>query len=206
MPKPPAAQLMDYEALRKQAPACNGTRGVSDFLLHELPSCWQRIYEANCVHRPNLVRYEFPSFLYLFDYYSALEIAGEVGFNQSVQDRVVAVIGRSTPQHSPRRGRRRLWAPPPEEIAGADRDQGHFIAHAIGGGLEVNLFSQSRQLNQGRSAAGKLYRQMERYCLTHAGTLCFARPLYTDGSSLPGWLEFGLLRDNATLWIETFEN
>ena len=80
------------------------------------------------------------------------------------------------------------------------------MAHAIGGGLEVNVFSQDRDLNRGRSEQGKLYREMEKYCYTHPGTFCFSRPVYADGSSVPRWLEFGLLRDDGSLWVEVFDN
>jgi len=53
---------------------------------------------------------------------------------------------------------------------------------------------------------GKLYRTMERYCYNNGGTFCFSRPVYDDASSVPRWLEFGLLRDDGSLWVEVFEN
>lgn len=197
---------IDYSFLASLAPSDAGLRGVIDFLISEIPTHWQQVYAASVHHHPNFVRVEVGGYLYLFDRYSALEETGEVAIDQSVQDRVVGVLGRSAPRQAPRRGRRRAWAPPPEELTGAERDQGHFMAHTIGGGLEINLFSQSRNLNQGRSAQGKRYREMERYCKTHDGTLCFARPLYSDGTSVPRWLEYGLLRENGILWIEVFDN
>ena len=79
-------------------------------------------------------------------------------------------------------------------------------SHCIGGGLDVNLFSQERRLNRGWSPQGKTYRQMETYCYEQPGTFCFSRPIYVDGSSVPRWLEFGLLKTDQTLWVETFEN
>jgi len=81
------------------------------------------------------------------------------------------------------------------------------MAHSIGGGLDVNLFSQERQLNRGWSQQGKIYRQMEKYCYEQEGTFCFSRPVYADGSNVPRWLvEFGVLKTDATLWVEVFEN
>jgi len=199
-------QKVNYLDLASQAPTDGGVRGLIDYLISLIPFHWQLVYSANTRHQPNFIRFESGGYLYLFDHYSALEPSGEVAIDQSVQDRVIGVLGRSAPRRAPRRGRRRTWAPPPEELAGAERDQGHFMAHTIGGGLEINIFSQSRTLNQGRSAQGKCYREMERYCRLHAGTLCFARPIYADGTSVPRWLEFGLVREDGSLWVEFFDN
>jgi hypothetical protein len=35
---------------------------------------------------------------------------------------------------------------------------------------------------------------------------CFSRPIYADGSNVPWWLEFGLLKVDHTLWVELFDN
>ena len=80
------------------------------------------------------------------------------------------------------------------------------MAHTIGGGLDINVFSQTRDLNRGWSEQGKLYREMEKYCYTHPGTFCFSHPVYDDGSAVPPWLEFGLIQEDASLWIEVFDN
>jgi hypothetical protein len=63
-----------------------------------------------------------------------------------------------------------------EELQGTQRDDGHFMARSIGGGLNVNLFSQDRLLNRGWSSQGNIYRRMEKYCRDQQGTLCFSRP------------------------------
>ena len=70
----------------------------------------------------------------------------------------------------------------------------------------MNVFSQARDLNRGLSDQGKVYRLMERYCCENAGTFCFSRPVYHDATSIPRWVEFGLLRDDGSLWVEVFEN
>ena len=93
-----------------------------------------------------------------------------------------------------------------KSVDSSGRDKGHFIAHAIGGGLDMNVFSQARDLNRGISEQGKVYRLMERYCYENAGTFCFSRPVYDDATSIPRWVEFGLLRDDGSLWVEVFEN
>jgi hypothetical protein len=33
---------------------------------------------------------------------------------------------------------------------------------------------------------------------------CFSRPVYADSSSIPRWLEFGVLKGDQTFWVEVF--
>ena len=40
----------------------------------------------------------------------------------------------------------------------------------------------------------------------HPGTLCFSRPVYSDGSARPTTLEFGVMRADGELWLEVFDN
>lgn len=47
---------------------------------------------------------------------------------------------------------------------------------------------------------------MEKYCREQEGTFCFSRPIYCDGSNVPRWLEFGVLKSDGTLWVEVFDN
>ena len=61
-------------------------------------------------------------------------------------------------------------------------DDGHFMAHGIGGGFAVNRFSQERGLNRGWPSQEKIYRQMETYCYEQPGTFCFSRPVDAIGS------------------------
>jgi hypothetical protein len=68
------------------------------------------------------------------------------------------------------------------------------------------VFVQRRDLNRGWSEDGKRFRQMEQYCVEHPGTLCFARPIYADGTSRPAWLDFGLIQQEGDLWVECFDN
>lgn len=177
------------------------------FLQETLSSLWCDVYVNAVRHQANLVRSRVGTFEYICDVYSDLELKGEVAYDQTVQDRVVAAFGISgmTEPRSSRRSPR--WIDPTEQAAITERDHGHLIAHCIGGsGLGLNVFSQERKLNRGRSAPGKLYRQMERYCQEQPGTFCFSRPIYTDHSSVPRWLEFGVLKQDQEMWIEVFEN
>jgi hypothetical protein len=58
---------------------------------------------------------------------------GEVPYDQTVEDRVVAVLGTSALRDEPRDGTRmRGWLGDTRELVGATRDKGHFIAHCIG--------------------------------------------------------------------------
>ena len=85
-------------------------------------------------------------------------------------------------------------------------DKGHFIAHSLGGGLEINIFPQLRDTNRGWSERGKIFRAMETYCLQHPGTYCFSHPSYLGKSWHPAAIEYGVLKADGELWVERFEN
>jgi hypothetical protein len=156
-------------------------------------------------HEPILVRFGCGTFEYICDVYSQLEMTCAVPYDQTIADRVIGVLGRSSRAEQDRDARRtRIELA--EEFAGTERDDGYFMAHCIGGGLDVNVFSQERRLNRGWSPQGKIYRQMENYCYQQPGTFCFSRPIYADCSSVPRWLEFGLLKADHTVWVELFDN
>lgn len=85
-------------------------------------------------------------------------------------------------------------------------DKGHFLGHASGGELDINLFPQRRELNRGWSAEGKQFRQMERYVAEHPGTFFYHRPIYDDETWVPHLLEYGVLEDGVHWRIATFAN
>jgi hypothetical protein len=197
---------IDYEAALSEARK-HDTANTILILEERLPSIWRDVYVKTVAHEPNLVRFRYRTFEYICDIYSALEVTGEVPYDQTIEDRVVAVLGTSARAEEKRDASRSGgWTGPTEELLGTERDNGHFMAHCIGGGLDVNVFSQERCLNRGRSPQGKIYRQMETYCYEQPGTFCFSRPIYADGSSVPRWLEFGVLKNDQTLWVEVFDN
>jgi hypothetical protein len=202
---PPQSRI-DYRRLVRSARA-GSIHGLIADLRFRLPTLWQRAYTAAASHTPNILHVEYGTFDYICDSYSEMEALGEVAFDQRVRDRVVGVLGISLPMRRRRRGALpKGWVEHPEEVDSSGRDKGHFIAHAIGGGLDMNVFSQARDLNRGLSEQGKVYRLMERYCYENAGTFCFSRPVYDDATSIPRWVEFGVLRDDGSLWVEVFEN
>ena len=73
-------------------------------------------------------------------------------------------------------------------------------------GVEANVFVQRRDVNCGWSELGKRFRVMEKYCVGNAGTFCFTRPLYGDGTAKPSSVEFGAIRGFNDLWVERFAN
>jgi hypothetical protein len=203
---PPLRPVIDYARLCRSAKADTIPALITHLRKH-LPMKWQQVYTATTSHAANIVRVERGTFEYFCDSYSGLEALGEVAFDQRIRDRVIGVLGTSAPVRRRRRGSfPNGWLELPEELDGSSRDKGHFIAHSIGGGLDVNVFSQNRDLNRGVSEQGKIYRQMEKYCYENPGTFCFSRPIYADSTSIPRWLEFGLIKTDGSLWIEVFEN
>jgi hypothetical protein len=85
-------------------------------------------------------------------------------------------------------------------------DRGHFVGHANGGAMDINLFPQRRELNRGWSEEGKRFREMEAYACARPGTLFFHRPIYDDETLIPAELEYGVLAENKLWWIERFRN
>lgn len=77
-----------------------------------------------------------------------------MAYDQRIADRVVGVFGTSSRAH---KGRdfRRVKIDLGEELEGTGRDDGHFMAHSIGGGLDVNLFSQGQPVKPGLVGTGE---------------------------------------------------
>jgi len=148
----------------------------------------------------NILEFEDRGFLFLFDFTSELDDP------DVADDRVVAAYGVTFPPSQERDVSRMRGYPLGVEKIDARYDRGHFIAHLSGGSLDVNLFPQKREVNRGWSDEGKLFRKMERYAADHPGTFCFARPIYHDLSCCPAVLEYGVLKQNGTLWVNRFAN
>lgn len=85
-------------------------------------------------------------------------------------------------------------------------DKGHFLGHASGGILDINLFPQRRELNRGWSLEGKRFRSMERYVAKRPGTFFYHRPRYDDETWIPQYLEYGVLIDDTRWRVDTFRN
>ena len=200
----PNRYSIDYKAALSAARE-QGALNTAIALQQALPCIWRHAYLRTITHQANLVRFRHRTFEYICDLYSRLEETRSVAFDQTIADRVIGVFGMSS-RAQECRNRRRTKVELSEELEGTQRDDGHFMARSIGGGLDVNLFSQDRLLNRGWSSQGKIYRRMEKYCREQEGTFCFSRPIYSDGSHVPRWLEFGVLKNDESLWVEVFDN
>lgn len=85
-------------------------------------------------------------------------------------------------------------------------DRGHFLGHASGGILDINVFPQRRDLNRGWSSDGKRFRKMERFVAEHPGTFFYHRPCYDDETWIPRSLDYGVLIEDTKWWVATFRN
>ncbi len=111
------------------------------------------------------------------------------GKGSRIEDRVVAVWGLSKAEPANTRDTSRMagflggvWS-----ATYPGRDRGHFFAHTMGGGTDINLFPQLASVNRGGE-----WRRMERYAAENPGTFCFIRPIYKGTSWTPSALEYGI--------------
>jgi hypothetical protein len=121
----PPAHVLDYKALLSAARA-ESIVNVSAFLRTHLPSHWRDLYVSTVARPTNFVRFDCGNFEYFCDLYSELEVTGEVAYDQTIQNRVIAVLGTSTKVGRPRGARMRFWFWTAEEFVAANRDRGHF--------------------------------------------------------------------------------
>lgn len=202
----PERWRIDYDAVLNAALPANPPQLVA-FLAEELLHLWQAKYIDLATRPTNLLRVGNEGFSYLFDWYSELVDPVVFAADMASEDRLVGACGLSRGSERKRdMSRQRGWIGPTESQLGPQWDKGHFVPHMLGGGLEINLFVQLRELNRGWSPAGRSYRAMERHCQRNPGTFFFNRPLYADGTAQPAFLEFGLLRPDGKLWVEWFGN
>ena len=93
--------------------------------------------------------------------------------------------------------------------AGDGYDKGHALSHAQGG-LEggPNYFKQKRSVNQRRSGAGNLWRDIETYLAANAGVFAFVRLIYRPGetSEMPFEAEYGILNGPGQFRVVIFPN
>ena len=194
-----APEELDYAALI----AAYGPTAASwdAFVREKLEAAWIASYRSATAWTTEVLEIPQDELVFLLDAAPTLKHASESG-----DDRIVALWGRSrVPQQGRDRARLAGFLPNPLAWSRAGLDRWHFVAHAAGGGLDLNLFPQLSALNRGRSRQGRLWRQMENYAARHPGTPLFARPIYGDSSWRPEAVELGLLVDER-LWYERFSN
>ncbi|MGH3008531.1 MAG: hypothetical protein ACRDLM_03885 [Gaiellaceae bacterium] len=190
---------IDYAAL-----AAVGTPNASrweEFVREALEPKWLAAYRTATPWVTEVLEIRQGSLIFLFDAAPTLWRAPESG-----DDRAVAVWGFSrVPDQQRDRARLAGFVPNPLSWSRAGLDRGHLVAHAAGGGLDLNLFPQLTVLNRGRSREGRLWRRMESHAARHPGTPLFVRPIYGGSSWRPVTIEFGLLVGER-LWTESFAN
>jgi hypothetical protein len=148
-----------------------------------------------------ILQFQDHGFTYLFDLQ-----------NSDTDSRVIAVYGLSkTPTGKRDSSRQKGFVATdkddPNRIFGKGLfDRGHFMAHSIGGGMDVNFFPQNPPLNRGWSNTGKLYREMEKQVAANPNTFVFARPIYTDDTWVPTYLEYAVLESDGNFWSALFPN
>ena len=174
---------------------------IVEVIRAEMPQAWITRYHRMCDGPTNVLEVPLPNFSYLFDFCTELVDAGELP-GGAREDRAVVAYGIAG-SATGRRNASRLRGFPGSDERG---DRGHLVAHAAGGGLDINVFHQDAYLNRGWSLQGKRYREMERYCAENEGTFFFSRLIYADETARPAEIEFGILRPDASLWVEVFDN
>lgn len=193
-----ADDQLDYEGMA--AEHCPTVERWDVFVREALVEEWLAGYAATTEWASEVLEIAQGSLVFLFDAAPALKRVGEG------EDRVVAVWGRSRlPEGRRERARLAGFLSNPFSWSRVELDRGHLVAHAAGGGLDLNLFPQASSLNRGRSAQGRLWRRMEGYAARHPGTPLFVRPIYSGPSWRPAIVEYGLLVGDG-LWSERFVN
>src|ERR1043166_3952228 len=161
-----------------------------------LPGLWRTDYLAMPGSTSNLVVVTFGEdsrashfSRYLFDHSGDPALGTHAGAAAPMaEDRVAAVWGTSRKVEAGTREKARIRGFPLGP-ASKGYDRGHFFAHTMGRGLDINLFPQAARVNR-----GGLWRRMESSCVQNAGTFCFVRPIYVDGSWRPARLEYGIVK------------
>jgi hypothetical protein len=191
--------VVEYARLLEGATPPSGQLDMAA-LTKSLEDAWLTEYEEMCRHELNVLQFVDGGFTFLFDQTS--------GNGSACEDRLVAAHGLSVVATAGRdRSRIQGFLGGGLDIPGKGRfDKGHVLAHAMGGGLDVNLFPQRAALNRGRSSEGKVYRRMEAYAAGHPGTFVFSRLLYADATWVPSALEYGILLSKDGFWVESFTN
>ena len=185
---------------------------VAAYLLQQLPYEWRDNYIAMTRKLSDISIVTEDRLSYLFDFHDEPQVSDCPIPAEAVlkEARLVAAYGYVTKPTTSRPASSSTtmlgFVGRTEQHFGGGFDKGHFIAHTLGGSVNINLFPQARHINRGWSSEGKVYRQMERYCCDNPSVMLFSRPLYSDYTARPAAIEFGVLRTDGTLWVQMFTN
>ncbi|MEA2139321.1 MAG: hypothetical protein QOG56_2471 [Solirubrobacteraceae bacterium] len=190
--------MPDYERLSDEHRPTADT--WTAFVRTALIEPWLRAYRCATPWRTDVLEIAQGALTYLFDTAPTMD-----GLDEG-DDRVVAVWGHSRLPDGPRVSRRQAgFIRNPPSWSHRGRDRGHFVAHAAGGGMDMNFFPQAAGLNRGTTRQGSVWKAMERHAIEHPGTALFVRPVYGDLTWVPACLDFGLLAEGA-LHCQRFSN
>lgn len=197
-----------------------------EFLFDELPVAWCEQYGSMPGASTQIVEFDDHGFRFLFDVGPERVVAAfglsDPSTNERDRSRMAGFLGKERVPRDSDAAAAGMDAADErmsqQDLAGMtfrDRfsvlygglfDRGHFMSHTQGGGLDVNLFPQRADINQGRSSLGREYRAMERRCATRPGVFCFNRPIYDDDSWVPSELEYGLTEGLQVPDVRVFPN
>jgi len=155
----------------------------------------------------NIHRFSDRGINIMFDHASELVGRGVLSEERAVEDRIVVAFGRTSVANSrPSNPEAHGLLGPFSQMFGGNASEERMMGRVLGGGCTLNLFPLRRDLACERSADGRTFRAMERYCVEHPGMFCFSRPMYNSRSWWPSAVEHGVLRSDRTLWVREFEN
>jgi hypothetical protein len=175
----------------------------------EIAYDWIGAYKRDSPSNGEITIQNFGGYCFIID--DGNQLRNEKSQDKEIlESRVVGAFGISNMNVNPRnRSTMRRWIGKTTEIFspyGNNYDKGHFIAHASGGPIDVNLFPQRRDINRGIGEPGKRYRDMEKYIVANPGTFVFSRPIYNDLSFCPNQIEFGFCDNNLIFTHYCFPN
>lgn len=200
--------------------------GFFAFLHQQLPGLCCDAYAGMAGSGDQIVQLTDHGYEFLFDLGAERVVAafGTTQYNPGARDsaRMADFLGQVTNKAELRRialqgeaGRDRLdkakltWRDRFFQTYGHKYDRGHFISHRQGGGLDINLFPQRADINQGLTPLGAEYRTLETACVAKPGVdpvFCCSRPIYDDGSWVPAELEYAVIYSPQRMVVRTFPN
>jgi len=207
--KPVRSSNIDY--VRRITRMTDPTR-LETFLFDDLPRMWCDAYRGMPNNDVEIVEVTDQGYQFLFDLGAERVVAafGRTRYNPAPRDkermgdflgkttsrRALNVIAARAPSPNLVAARQSMaqlsWRDRFFQMYGHRFDRGHFMSHRQGGGLDINLFPQRADINQGRGPLGAAYRKMEETCVA-TPVFSFSRPIYDDESWVPAELEYGIV-------------
>ena len=196
--------VIDYDALVSPRPSLLYPE-LRNHLLERLPDRWIKAYRKMAQSPTRIHRFQQQGFEILFDRASELRSRGVLSGDRAVEDRVIAVYGNSQSLATNSSVKRNLLGDAAPQF-GEGKGKPYLRGCVLGGRFGISLYPQTRDLDTERSSEARVYRNMQRYCEEHPGTLSFTRLIYRDRTWHPSAIEHGLLKEDGSFWVHTFRN